>query len=167
MKSLKFFSVFIIGLVISATANADIYTNKHGVAIRGYDPVAYFEQGKPTKGKKSISVKHSNGATYRFSSEANKELFVANPDNYLPQYGGYCAFGVAMAVQKFATDPKAWNIVDGKLYLNLNPKVKKRWEKDIPGFIRGSDNNWPLISSIPQKQLAKGNRPAGTTVGPQ
>ncbi len=167
MKSLKFLTFFIAALLFSASANADIYTNKHGVAIRGYDPVAYFEQNQPTKGKKTISVKHDNGATYRFSSEANRDLFVANPDKYLPQYGGYCAFGVAMAVQKFATDPKAWSIVDGKLYLNLNPKVQKRWKTDVPGFIRGSENNWPLIVSIPQKDLAKGKRPAGVTVGPQ
>jgi YHS domain-containing protein len=168
MHFLKFLAAALVGLVLatSASAGSDIFTNKKGVAIRGYDPVAYFTQSDAVKGNKSITAEH-NGAKYQFSSDEHKALFVASPEKYLPAYGGYCAFGVAMAVQKFPTDPKAWTIVDGTLYLNLNPKVKKRWSTDIPGFINGSENNWPLIAALPQKDLAKGKRPAGVTVGPQ
>ena len=114
-----------------------------GVALRGYDPVAYFTESKPVKGDSAFSVRWK-GATWHFASAANRDAFKAAPEKYAPQYGGYCAFGTAQgyAVQ---TEPDAWKIVDGKLYLNYNRSVRTRWEQDIPGFIDAADKNWPNV----------------------
>ena len=114
-----------------------------GVALRGYDPVAYFTEGKPVKGDPAISLQWK-GAAWHFASAANRDAFKAAPEKYAPQYGGYCAFGTAQgyAVQ---TEPDAWKIVEGKLYLNYNQSVRTRWEQDIPGFIGAADKNWPRV----------------------
>ncbi len=112
-------------------------------AIRGYDPVAYFSEGRPVKGRSDIS--HSwNGATWHFSSEQNRTTFVSAPDKYAPAYGGYCAYAVANGYTA-TTDPDAWSIVNGRLYLNYSQGVKKRWEKNISGYIKSGDANWPGI----------------------
>ena len=84
------------------------------------------------------------GAVWQFSSEANKAKFVANPAKYAPQYGGYCAWAVSQGYTA-SGDPKQWKIVGGKLYLNYDASVQKRWEKNIPGFIQAADKNWPGI----------------------
>jgi YHS domain-containing protein len=119
-----------------------IYSDSAG-AIRGYDPVAYFTHGTPVKG----SAKHTlqwQGATWRFASAEHRDLFAKSPDKYAPQYGGYCAYGVA---QNYAVsiDPAAWRIVDGKLYLNYSKGVQRDWDKDVPGYIRKADSNWPRV----------------------
>ncbi len=112
-------------------------------AIRGYDPVAYFSEGRPVKGRSDIS--HSwNGATWHFSSEQNRTTFVSAPDKYAPAYGGYCAYAVANGYTA-TTDPDAWSIVNGRLYLNYSQGVKKRWEKNISGYIKSGDANWPGV----------------------
>ncbi|MEL7173254.1 MAG: YHS domain-containing (seleno)protein, partial [Pseudomonadota bacterium] len=84
------------------------------------------------------------GATWRFSSAENRDLFVENPEKYAPQYGGYCAWAVAQGYTA-ATDPEAWAIVDDKLYLNYNKSVQAKWEKDVPGHIASADGNWPTV----------------------
>ena len=114
-----------------------------GVALRGYDPVAYFTESKPVKGDPAFGLQWK-GAIWHFASAANRDAFRAAPEKYAPQYGGYCAFGTAQgyAVQ---TEPDAWKIVDGKLYLNYNQSVRTRWEQDIPGFIDTADKNWPNV----------------------
>ena len=137
---------------------------KNGAAAHGYDVVAYFTQSQPVKGKKQFTTKYQ-GATYRFASQEHLQKFTANPDQFAPQYGGYCAFGTAMG-RKFDGNPKAWSIVSNKLYLNLNKRVKERWNTDISGFVRGADNNWPLIKTVPDKKLAK-QMPEGLTLGAQ
>jgi YHS domain-containing protein len=110
-------------------------------AIRGYDPVAYFIMGEPTPGKSKYSTKWQ-GAIYRFASADNLALFKSDPERYAPQYGGYCAYAMSKgAIAK--TDPGAWSLVNGKLYLNFSLAVQKRWQKDIPGHIRAANNNWP------------------------
>lgn len=112
-------------------------------AIRGYDPVAYFTQGAPMKGSKEF--RHAwRGATWHFASEANRAKFAADPEKFAPQYGGYCAYGVALGSAP-PIDPAAWSIVDGKLYLNYNLPTRATWEKDIPGYIRKADANWPGV----------------------
>lgn len=114
---------------------------KDGVAIRGYDPVEYFNSGKAVKGSKEFT--HSwNGAQWHFLNEANKNLFVASPQKYAPQFGGYCAYA-ASRDYIYDADPNFWKIVDGKLYLNYNGDAKKEWEKDIPGNIEKGNKNWP------------------------
>ena len=114
-----------------------------GLAIRGYDPVAYFTQGAPTRGRPEFETRH-DGATWRFANAENLAAFEADPARYAPQYGGYCAYAVALG-SKSPTDPAAWKIVDGKLYLNLNRGIQRRWEADIPGFIARGDANWPAL----------------------
>jgi YHS domain-containing protein len=110
-------------------------------AIRGYDPVAYFILGEPTEGRNKYSTKWQ-GAIYKFSSAENLATFKSDPERYAPQYGGYCAY--AMSKGSIAsTDPEAWTIVNGKLYLNFSPAIRKRWSKDIPANTRAADRNWP------------------------
>lgn len=95
------------------------------------------------KGSKNFSYA-GNHAIWYFSSSKNRDLFVSDPDNYSPQYGGYCAYAVAHG-DLVDIDPHSWKIVDGKLYLNFNKKTHKKWEKDILGYIEKADKNWPDI----------------------
>ena len=113
---------------------------KNGVAINGYDPVAYFTQRKPVKGNAKFTHQY-RGATYHFASARNRALFRAAPAKYAPQYGGYCAFGLGFANKLFPTDPAAFTIYKGKLYLNLNAKVKQRWSAKKDQFITQANTN--------------------------
>ena len=113
------------------------------VALSGYDPVSYFAAGGPIKGDARYATT-LKGVEYRFSSPANLARFRANPNAYLPQYGGYCAWAVAGGYTAKG-DPLAWKIVGGKLYLNYDQSVQKRWAKDIPGNIAKGDRNWPQV----------------------
>ncbi len=113
------------------------------LAIHGYDVVSYFTEGRARVGKAVHSVKHGE-AVYRFYSEANLRLFEADPKRYLPQYGGYCAFGVSVGA-KFDGDPTLFKVVDGKLYFNLNPEIQQQWLRDIDGNIGTADRNWTKI----------------------
>ena len=118
-----------------------VYTESFsGFAIRGADPVTYFTEGKPVKGKAEFEHQW-NGATWRFSSQENLDLFAANPEQYAPQYGGYCAKAVSEG-NLASIDPKAWKIVDDKLYLNYSPGVQQQWSQDIPKSIALGDENW-------------------------
>jgi len=110
------------------------------LAIRGYDPVAYFHSGKPSKGDAAFSFQW-HGMTWHFSTRANREVFAANPEKYAPQYDGYCAWAMTEA-RKAQTDPEVWKIVDDKLYLNCSPAAYEKWRRDIPGNIRKADANW-------------------------
>lgn len=122
-----------------------------GLAIHGYDPVAYFVAKTPTPGKSSITHMYQ-GTSYRFVSVANRDSFAANPQNYVPQYGGFCAMGVALD-KKLDGDPQAWRVVDGKLYLNVNKDVQKKWLEDVPGNLKKAEANWPLIKDKAPKDL--------------
>ena len=128
---------------------AGVETN--AVGLRGYDPVAYFADREARPGDNGYSAAH-NGVVYLFANEANQTAFKANPDAYLPEYGGYCAMGVALGY-KLPIDPEAWEVVDGKLYLNVSKQVKKTWLKDVPGNIAKADTNWPDIKDIPLDQF--------------
>jgi YHS domain-containing protein len=114
-----------------------------GLAIEGYDPVAYFQAGAPAKGSKSFTYEWG-GANWRFSSAENRDLFAAAPEKYAPQYGGFCAYAVSQG-KTVGIDPAAWTIVEDKLYLNYNQKIRQTWEKDIPGYISKADAAWPKI----------------------
>ena len=114
-------------------------------AIRGYDPVAYFSEKKPVLGNEKFKFKHM-GVDWYFSSQKNLDLFKSDPGKYMPQYGGYCAFGMAGGY-KASVSPEAWTIVGGKLYLNYSKKVQEDWSKDIPGMIKKADQNWPTVKS--------------------
>ena len=140
------FAAASLSLAIAGSALAagpELNASSTGLALQGYDPVAYFTDGKPAKGNWKITTTHDD-ATYRFSSEEHKAAFEANPAAYLPEYGGYCAFGAAMGF-KFDGDPNYWRIVDGELFLNISQDVQERWVTDIPGFIQKADANWVEI----------------------
>jgi hypothetical protein len=115
-----------------------------GIALHGYDAVAYFDGGTPKIGDAEIALVHDD-ATYRFSSKTNLDKFVAKPANYMPQFGGFCAFGASVGA-KFDGDPQIWRIVDGRLYLNLSKGIQQEWVKDIPGNIGKANTNWPTLS---------------------
>lgn len=117
-----------------------------GLAARGYDVVSYFTEGKPALGSEAFAAAH-DGATYRFASEANLDRFKANPRKYLPQYGGYCAYGCFVG-KKFDGDPTLWKIVDDKLYFNLNPTIQAKWSEQTSHKIRVADDNWTKIEHL-------------------
>lgn len=119
----------------------DPFFNTDGLAIQGYDPVAYFTEGRPVRGKDTFTYSFA-GATWRFASAENRDAFAAAPERYAPQYGGYCAWAVSQGYTA-STDPDAWRIEDGKLYLNYSRSVQRRWEQDVPGNIAKADANWP------------------------
>jgi YHS domain-containing protein len=117
------------------------------VAIHGFDPVAYFVEGGPRKGRPELAVER-NGARWLFSSPANKARFEADPERYLPAYGGYCAYGVAQGYL-VKIDPDAWTIIDGRLYLNYDRSISETWRKDVPGYLKKADGNWPRLTGRP------------------
>jgi YHS domain-containing protein len=114
-----------------------------GLAVHGYDVVAYFTQGKPVKGESRFAVAHG-AATYRFATQAHLDAFNTNPEKYVPAYGGYCAYGVSVNA-KFDGNPENWKIVDGKLYLNLDTGIQQTWLKDVPGNVKKAEVIWPVI----------------------
>lgn len=118
-----------------------------GVAIKGTDPVAYFTMGEPVKGSREFETEW-NGATWRFASAEHRDLFMADPEKYAPQYGGYCAWAVSQGYTA-GIDPEAWKIVDGRLYLNYSLEVHATWEEDISGFITLADKNYPELVDNP------------------
>jgi len=118
---------------------------KSDAAIQGYDPVAYFKESKPVKGKAELSYAWKQ-ATWHFSSQQNLEDFKGNPEKFAPQFGGYCAYGMAEG-HKAPTSPDAWTVVDDKLYLNYNKNVKQLWNKDRPANIEKATKNWPKVKS--------------------
>jgi len=135
----------------SFAADIDMSADANDLAIQGYDTVAYFTESQPTKGSQQYTATYKN-AIYQFSTAENRDLFKANPAKYAPQFGGFCAFGVTKG-RKFDTDPTAWRVVDGKLYLNLNHAVQKDWLKDIPGYITVGNDTWTNIRSFSDDAL--------------
>ena len=122
-----------------------------GLAVHGYDVVAFFTEAKPVFGTDAHAFAH-NGGTYRFASQANLDAFKANPSKYEPAYGGFCAYGAALG-KKFDGDPRFWKIVEGKLYLNLNGDIQAEWSKDIAGNIAKADTNWGRIRRLAVAKL--------------
>jgi hypothetical protein len=116
-----------------------------GIAVRGTDVVAYATQGRPVAGRAEFA--HAwRGATWRFATAAQRDLFAANPERYAPAYGGFCAYAVSEGYTA-PIDPAAWRIVDGRLFLNYDRSVQRRWERDIPGRVARGDANWPRLAA--------------------
>ncbi len=115
----------------------------NGIAINGTDPVAYFDQGQPVAGQAAHAVDW-NGARWQFASAGNRDRFAADPVAFAPAYGGYCAWA---ASQGYVADtvPEAWTIHAGRLFLNASQRIRRRWERDIPGHVARADANWPGI----------------------
>jgi YHS domain-containing protein len=156
VASLKWFRQIIAASVLSlftagaASAVAPIATvnTEHGLAIKGYDPVAYFTAGKPTPGMTGFSATYQ-GAVYRFVSAENRDRFLAAPQTFAPQYGGYCAFAIALNTIA-DIDPDEWAIVNGKLYLNNSFFSQALWSLDKSGNIARGDRYWPLVPKLGQ-----------------
>ncbi|MCT8159858.1 YHS domain-containing (seleno)protein [Pseudoruegeria sp. SHC-113] len=123
-------------------AKPEIYA-EGGVAINGYDPVAYFNESQPVKGAAAHAVSYK-GATWHFASDRNKAAFEADPEAFAPKYGGYCAYAVSKGGTA-TTSPDAWTIHEGRLYLNYNTTVRGIWSEDIPGNVAKADANWPKV----------------------
>ena len=123
--------------------NSPVYFAAEGAAITGYDAVSYFQNSGPVLGRPEISVMWK-GATWRFSTQANREVFERNPRAYAPRFGGYCAYAMAYG-ELSSTDPLAWKIVDDRLYLIHSPVVEKLWLADMANYIQKAEGNWPAI----------------------
>lgn len=128
---------------IALAEKLEIYVTSEGVAINGYDPVAYFLEENHVEGSAQFKANWKRADWY-FSSAENRDLFEASPEEYAPQYGGYCAFAVAFG-SIATTVPEAWTIYKGKLYLNFSLGVRRRWRQDPDRFIELADNNWPGV----------------------
>ena len=137
-------SAAILCIPLSAETKAEpIQQNKQGVAIEGYDPVAYFTDGKPVKGDPKLKQEWG-GSTWLFASAAHRDLFAQSPEAYAPQFGGYCAYAVSEGYTA-KIDPQAWKVVDGKLYLNYSLAVLETWQKDQARRIDVANKNWPTL----------------------
>jgi len=120
-----------------------VNVDRNGLAIQGRDPVAYFTENKAVPGDTSITSMH-NGATYRFTSTEHKVMFDADPAKYEPQFGGYCAYGTSKN-KLVPITPEAFNIVDGRLLLQNDLSVRATFNKDVAGYLRKADGNWPNL----------------------
>ena len=134
--------LFFLSTASTLAQQPEVFSTDAG-AIQGYDPVAFFKESKPVPGKKELSYSW-NDASWYFSTEENLILFKADPAQYAPQYGGWCAYGTA-AGHKSPTQPETWSIVNNKLYFNYNSSVQKLWNKNQKGLIDQADKNWPRV----------------------
>ena len=125
------------------TLEGGLFGGSGGPAILGYDPVAYFTDGRPVKGRDDL-VAEWMGATWRFASAAHRDLFKVDPPKYAPQYGGYCAYGVSQG-NLVGIEPDKFKIIDGKLYLNYNASVQTTWLKDPAGYIKQADARFSVL----------------------
>ncbi len=152
MKLLLLFTALHIFSLSGFAQDAGGLRKKHfnldnGIAIKGYDPVAYFTQNKAVKGSKDQAVLHQ-GIIYYFSSVANKEAFKVNPTKYEPEYGGWCAYAMGEKGEKVSVDPETFKILNGKLYLFYNKyftNTLKDWNKNEAGLKKSADANWPKL----------------------
>jgi len=140
--------IIVGGPVVLATdalaAKAQYYTGLvRGVAVGGYDPVAYFTVGKPVRGKKKFETEW-DGVKWRFSSAENRDTFLKMPASFAPQFGGYCAYAVGIG-KTAKGSPRNWKIVDGKLYLNYNRSIQRTWVRKQSYYIRKGRKNWPRV----------------------
>lgn len=128
----------------NATAKINIGTD--GIAVHGYDVVAYFLEGRAVRGKNEFEYGW-NGAKWQFSSAVNRELFVSEPERYAPQYGGFCAVCLAIDGRLADANPNAWSIIDAKLYLNQNMHQRRQWRTKYGSYVRYGDMEWTRISA--------------------
>ncbi len=143
MKLKQLLTITAALLLAAGTAAAADLVNvagASGIAVDGYDTVAFFTDGKPMHGDPSDKSTYQ-GATYFFASRGHKTLFDANPAKYVPQFGGFCAYGVGLNAL-FPVDISTWQVRDGKLYLNLNPEILKAFNADLSGNLKKADGNW-------------------------
>jgi hypothetical protein len=128
-------------------STSSINMDAHGLALGGYDPVAYFDTGKPTHGMDTVSASYG-GARYLFASEAHRKTFLGDPKKYLPEFGGFCAVGTSFS-EKVDIDPETGKVVNGKLYVNSNAKAQGIFDSDTSGTITRAEHNWPAVKDKP------------------
>ena len=146
MTALLFFGVGLFSGSRSVHAGELINTGYFGgIAIKGYDPVAYFTKGRAMKGSKEFAYKWL-GTPWHFANDKHRDFFAADPVKYAPQFGGYCADGVAYGQSTANINPEAWRIIDGKLYLNYDKGAAVELE-EIPGQISKAKANWPKVKA--------------------
>jgi len=145
----------LLGVRADPAAADVVETNltERGLAVNGYDPVAYFTDGRPVLGEGRFTYEY-DGAIYRFATETNRQSFIANPTRYMPAYGGFCAYGVRTG-RKFEIDPDSWRIVDDRLYLLLNPATKVIWDLQRSNNIQIADTIWPKIKPFTDAELER------------
>ena len=144
MKKAVIMTSFLLSMLTIFAQKSEIF-NPSNAAIHGYDPVAYFKENKPVKGDDKFSLSWK-GAPWYFSNQQNLDAFKANPEKYAPQYGGYCAYGLADG-HKAPTSPQAWTITGDKLYLNYDKDVQKLWNKKQKEYIETANANWPKVKN--------------------
>jgi hypothetical protein len=128
---------------LHAEPQSKVNVDRRGAAVKGYDVVAYQAEGKPVEGRRAFETTW-NGAKWRFASAAHRDVFIKNPEQFAPQFGGYCAWAVSRGYTA-DIDPEAWKIVEGRLYLNYSKSVQAKWSQDIPGNIARARANWPKV----------------------
>lgn len=146
-----------------------IYTENKGetLAVRGFDVVSYFtDDGVPVEGSEEFTVRYE-GFDYRFASEENAQTFIAEPAKYAPAYGGYCAWAIGANDALAPGDPEVFEIVDGKLYLNYNGGVQKKWNADRDGFIASADEKFPVLFPATPRGQGSDARPTQSQGGGQ
>ena len=155
MKALSLLKLIAISGIalfsLSAMADVDTYADSNDVTLAGHDAVAYFTQNQAVEGSANYSAVH-DGAIFYFSSKKNRNTFNANPAKYAPQYGGFCAYGASLG-KKFEVDGKAFEVVDGKLYVNKNLDVYEVWVEDKDENIVEANQHWPEIKAIAANDL--------------
>ncbi len=139
----RFLVFSVLLLVCGAVLAKDAYFTHRGAAIRGYDAVAYFTEGRAVEGDAGRSLEW-RGVEWRFSSAEHLAMFRKAPERFAPQYGGYCAYAASQGYLA-SVDPTAWTVHEDKLYLNYSHGVKRKWEKDMRTYIRQGDANWPEL----------------------
>jgi len=144
----KRLAIFLAAAALTACSDAPVGDSVYTAwldndALEGYDVVTFYS-GKPLKGKEDYQIRYM-GVDWSFSTSANMDLFKTNPEAFIPQYSGYCAWAVANG--KLAKgSPENWHVRDGRLYLNFNSRIKERWDRDIPALIKKADAFWPELS---------------------
>jgi YHS domain-containing protein len=128
-------------------SHSQINLDGNGIALGGYDPVAYFDGGKPTPGVAAIFASYG-GARYLFATAAHRRAFLKNPKKYIPEFGGFCAVGTSFG-EKVDVDPKTGEVVKGKLYLNNNQRALEIFHKDQSSTITKAKSNWPTVKDKP------------------
>jgi hypothetical protein len=138
------FVVTLVAMAATAFAGEPINTGFWSkLTLKGYDPVAYFTAHQPVEGSKDFTTDW-NGATWRFVSAQDRDLFIKDPAKYAPQFGGYCAWAMTRGAEA-DIDPTCWKIVQGKLYLNYSKDIQQQWQQDIPGNIAKADAAWKAL----------------------
>lgn len=135
----------IVALAVTVAAQTPVHSDARGVAIDGYDPVAYFAVGEAQRGRADHAVEW-NDAIWHFASTENAELFRGDPERYAPQFGGYCAWAAAQGYVA-GVDPQAWTVHNGRLYLNFSAGVRRRFVRDLDGNIAAAERNWPGLAA--------------------